>query len=375
MIKKVFILEPSLKGHAGNFTKILAQEFSEAHNVTIALYEDEFNQEFLHKYKETLKNTNFYFLPRFFEKLPNSLLKKFIYVLKKFIYIIFLLIKFRPDVIMLPSIDGMVYLALVFKPIIWLLSPRLQVFGFLASYKYFYVNLPKVKKWLFEQGITCFNRVIINDEFFNNYLVQRGYSNARYINDPVEDISFPESCEQLRHKWDFPRDSLLIGMTGGIDYRKGADIIVKVSQELQREKVHFVLAGSVYSDIREILDKGQNDKLIVIDRFLDIEEMHEIISCFDLVLLPYRNYHFGIASILLRAIACNKPSLVSAFGWLERMASLYPANIFTFNSYEDLLQQLRTVDKKLLHQTDCSIVKDKYIYQSINKFSQAWRFD
>jgi hypothetical protein len=364
MTKKIFILEPSLHGHGGNFVRLLSQAFSEYEEIRIATYHNDFNYLFIQKYIDNSKIKPIYFLTDIMNrwKFPNAI--------EKYSFLLFIIVRFRPDIVMLPSIDGMIYLAFIFKPLMWLLGRKTKIYGFLASYKYYYSQIGWLKKFLFEVGIRCFDKILINDEFFAKHLQISGFDNVQYMPDPVEHFSLNTDKEQLKLKWNLPTDGYLVGMTGGINSRKGADIIINASSKMQRDDITFVLAGSVDDEIKNLLDKNTNTQLIIIDSFLDIQEMHEIITCLDLVLLPYRNVHFGIASILLRAIACNRPALVSNYGWLEKMSKNFEG-IYSFTSQEDFMDKIQDIEKIILNNRQ-KIETECYTKDSIDNFLSAW---
>lgn len=360
---KVFILEPSLQGHGGNFTKILSQAFCQKQEVSIAVYANEFNLFFIRNYLEKTKINHVLFLTDLMQKLhfPN--------VINKFVFLLYIITKFSPDILILPSIDGMIYLIPFFRPLIWLLGYKTKIYGFLASYKYYYIPISFLKKRLFEIGLSCIDKVLINDIFFAEYLTKAGFKTIQYMPDPVENFCLNTDIKQLKLKWNFPSSSYLVGMTGAIDSRKGADRIIHASSQIKREDIYFILAGKMSDEIRQLLktDKSSSN-LIIIDKFLSLEEMHEIITCLDLILLPYRKSHFGIASMLLRAMACHRPALVTKYGWLEKMSEKYDG-IHSFEGEQDFLDKINDVESIIDNNKN---TKHNAINNSIQDFISAW---
>ena len=374
MTKKIFILEPSLPGHGGNFTKLLSNSFSQDQEVSIATYYNDFNYLFIQKYIDNSKIKQVYFLSELIDryKFPTPI-KKYIpllYAIEKYIFLLFIVVRFRPDIVMIPSIDGILYLAFLLKPLLWVLGRKTKIHGFLASYKYYYTQIGFFKKFLFEVGIRCFDRILINDEFFAEHLQVSGYNNIQYMPDPVEHFSLNTDKEQLKLKWNLPTNGYLVGMTGIIDSRKGADLIIKATLEVKRDDISFVLAGSVSSDIKKLLDNHTNSRIIIIDNFLEMQEMHEIITCLDLMLLPYRNSHFGIASMLLRAIECATPALVSNYGWLEKMSKTFDG-IYSFEDEQDFFNKIREIEAIILNYQQKN-ENDFSTQNSIDSFLSAW---
>lgn len=380
MKKNIFILEPSLDGHYGNFTKLLSEAFSQNHEVNIATSSNEFNKFFIDKYIDKSRIKNIYFLTYLKQKikLKNKIINSIPALtndIEKFIYLLYIIIRFRPDIIMLPTIDGMVYLAPFFKPLIWMLGRKTMIYGFLVSYKiyYDYNNVSFLKKILFKKGLFVFDRVLINDKFFAKYLQESGFKTVHYMPEPIEDSILTTDINQLKLKWNLPTDGYLIGMTGVIDSRrKGSDIILRAASEVKRDDIHFVLAGDCSNEIMELLKIHNISKnLIVINRYLTPQEIHEIITCFDLVLLPYRKLHFGIASMLLRTMACNRPALVSKYGWLEKMSEKFDS-IYSFEEEQDFFNQIQNIENIVLNYDYDKIFENNYTKNSIEGFINSW---
>ncbi|MEB3122099.1 MAG: glycosyltransferase [Snowella sp.] len=378
MSEKIFILEPRLNGHCGNFTRLLSQAFSQKNKeVSIATYENEFNHFFIQNNIEREKIKDIYFLKNLMPKLNflnvPSLIKKisfFPYIIEKFIFLLYIIIRFRPTIIMLPSIDGLIYLGSFFKPLIWILGNKTKVYGFLASYKIFYTKTSFLRQKIFYISLFSFDRVLINDEFFASHLKFSGFSNIQYMPDPIEDFCLNPNTKQLKLKWNLPINSYIVGMTGVIDYRKGSDIIIRATSEIKRDDITFVLAGKISNEIKDLLGTHHiSTNLIVIDRFLSLQEMHEIITCFDLVLLPYRNIHFGIASMLLRAMSCNTPALVSKYGWFEKMSEKLDS-VYSFEGEQDFVHQIQNIENIILN--NHKDFASHYTEQSIKDFIDSW---
>jgi hypothetical protein len=376
--QKIFILEPRLNGHCGNFTRLLSQAFSQNNQeVSIATYGNEFNHFFIENNIDKEKIKDIYFFKNLMPKLnfvnAPSLIKKISflpYIIEKFIFLLFIIIRFRPSIVIIPSIDGLIYLGVFFKPLIWILGNKTKIYGFLASYKIFYTKTSFFIQKIFDISLLSFDKVLINDEFFAAHLQNSGFDNIQYMPDPVENFILNTETEQLKIKWQLPIKGYIIGMTGMIDHRKGADIIIRTTSEIKRDDITFVLAGTVSNEIEDLLKiHSVNTNLITINRFLSLQEMHEIITCFDLVLLPYPNIHFGIASMLLRAMACKTPALVSKYGWLEKMAEKFDS-IYLFEGEQDFVNQVQNLENIILN--NHKNFANDYANKSIEGFINSW---
>jgi glycosyltransferase involved in cell wall biosynthesis len=75
----------------------------------------------------------------------------------------------------------------------------------------------------------------------------------------------------------------------------------------------------VLSEVRDLVDKR---RIVALDRYASNDELDAALFAMDIVCTPYP-HHVGIASILLRAVACGKPLLSADYGWSGYMTRTF----------------------------------------------------
>ncbi len=138
--------------------------------------------------------------------------------------------------------------------------------------------------------------------------------------DPVEFHAAIGKAE-ARRNLGLPEDGRYIGCVGNMDTRKGIDLLIRAfaSADLQPTD-RLLLAGPFAPMVRtqlevELTEHIRRGQVHFIDRYVSVAEMGNAISALDVVATPYPA-HVGIASILLRAAAAQRPVLSSDYGWL-----------------------------------------------------------
>jgi glycosyltransferase involved in cell wall biosynthesis len=136
------------------------------------------------------------------------------------------------------------------------------------------------------------------------------------------------SREEARRALGIDQGGRYIVLAGGINRRKGADLLVQAFHRARLSSTdRLLLAGPLAADIKALLtdDFAQmvsEKRIVLLDRHLPIEQLMLAIVAGDLVCVPYPN-HIGSASILIRAAAAKRPVLSSTFGWVDHVTSRY----------------------------------------------------
>jgi glycosyltransferase involved in cell wall biosynthesis len=91
----------------------------------------------------------------------------------------------------------------------------------------------------------------------------------------------------------------------------------------------LVLAGRLAPEFAALIEREysslrQQERLIVIDRWLTERDLLVGYSACDVVCLPYYNFP-NISSLMLRAIAAQRHVLVHDFGWMRAIARRFDA--------------------------------------------------
>ena len=156
---------------------------------------------------------------------------------------------------------------------------------------------------------------------------ERLAARARLMPEPVEPAP-RVSRDEARRALGLAEDGRYIVLAGGIDRRKGADLLLHAFLRARlSSNDRLLLAGPLVPEIRASLTGDfepmiAEKRIILIDRHLPIEQLMLAILAADLVCVPYPN-HIGSASILIRAAAAKRPVLSSTFGWVGHVTSRF----------------------------------------------------
>ena len=150
---------------------------------------------------------------------------------------------------------------------------------------------------------------------------------VRLLPDPVEPAPRVSRAE-ARRALGLAEDGRYIVLAGGIDRRKGADLLLHAFLRARLSaNDRLLLAGTLAPDIRASLTGDfepliAENRIVLLDRYLPMEQLLLAIVASDLVCVPYPS-HIGSASILIRAAAAERPVLGSTFGWVGHMTSRF----------------------------------------------------
>jgi len=136
--------------------------------------------------------------------------------------------------------------------------------------------------------------------------------------------------QEARRLFGCPEDGRMIGFIGNMDHRKA---IPELLQGFRRARLgmsdRLVLAGPLAPEFAALIEREyssvrQQERLIVIDRWLTERELLVGYSACDVVCLPYYNFP-NLSSLMLRAIAAQRHVLVHDFGWMRAIARRFDA--------------------------------------------------
>ena len=146
---------------------------------------------------------------------------------------------------------------------------------------------------------------------------------ARFIADPVEPLPLL-TRSKARAMLRLPEHKKLIMSVGWQDHRKGVDYLIGACARWQPvEPASIVLAGPLSPQIRQLVTREyrhlvDDGRLIVLDRYLNNEEMNACCMAGNLIAAPYRP-HPQPSSIVLHAVAAERMVLAANNGWLAYM--------------------------------------------------------
>ena len=196
--------------------------------------------------------------------------------------------------------------------------------------------------------------------------------------DPVP-ITLPVSKIDARHKLNLPLDGKLIVAAGEQSKRKGSDLLIQsfVSGNFD-ESTYLVLMGKLTDASKRLIEQHKTDekdqsKIIVHDRFLSENEFQNAILASDIVAAPYRSVNRP-SGIVLRCMRWQRLLVLNNKGWLRWINDHYDVGISgnaenAIEYGEALLKGLEASEKyKLSHQARAFVE-----FNSEEKFRQLWK--
>ena len=141
----------------------------------------------------------------------------------------------------------------------------------------------------------------------------------RLMPDPVEAVTQIDRLE-ARLRLTIPSAGRYLGCFGVLTPRKGIEYILPAFRQAQlSETDRLLLAGPMGPSIRSLIEQEFGDllrqeRIVTIDRYLNIDELMLAVMAVDVVCTPYP-FQMGSASFVIRAAAAQRLLLASDFGW------------------------------------------------------------
>jgi glycosyltransferase involved in cell wall biosynthesis len=186
-------------------------------------------------------------------------------------------------------------------------------------------------------------------EWVLRYVGGKAARKARFIADPIEPLSLPtrsKACAMLA----LPEHKKLIMSIGLQERRKGVDYLIEACARWQPvEPASIVLAGMLSAQIRQLVTNEyrhlvDDGRLIVLDRYLSIEDFYACFAAGDLIATPYRP-HPHPSAIVLHAATAGKMVLAANNGWFAYMVPRFSLGRVCDPQDPDLLAE--TLDRAL----------------------------
>ncbi len=127
----------------------------------------------------------------------------------------------------------------------------------------------------------------------------------------------------LRKKWSYPKNSLILGYIGTLDYHKQLELLVDVYAELLLEFPNLILVivgdGPAYSKLLGKVRKLKLEDKILFKGWIKHELVNEQLNCFDVAVHHYASAYmnplkiFEYLSAGLPVVAPDIPSVTRAF--------------------------------------------------------------
>lgn len=152
---------------------------------------------------------------------------------------------------------------------------------------------------------------------------------AHLLPDPIDPpvlMSRSDACNLLG----LDPSAKYVSLLGLIDQRKGVEDLLRAAERLDVDadsQVRVLLAGKNSMEARSLLAGRyralvESQRVVVIDRHLDVDEMWAACIASNLITTPYPSHRYS-ASILIRAAAVGVPVLANRIGWMEDVTQRY----------------------------------------------------
>lgn len=134
------------------------------------------------------------------------------------------------------------------------------------------------------------------------YTVFNGVDRKRFDKNISE-----ESRQELKDKFNIPKDKVIIGFVGTYEHKKGIDLLIEACSKIDENKYHLILVGDGDIEwLRENVDKFKIKNNITLQYFQDPVDLYSI---FDIFVLPSRNEGFPL--VALEAMMMGVPTIRS----------------------------------------------------------------
>ena len=187
----------------------------------------------------------------------------------------------------------------------------------------------------------------------------------KLLPDPVSRVMATPSNDARRFLH-IPEDGWYIGHVGGIDARLALPELLAAFRAANLPLNHrLLLAGSLLARYRELIsidygDLVRESRLVILDRFLPVDELHAAYSAIDVAAVPYYDNDY-LSAKALNAMAAHRPLLGSNQGYTGMLIKRFHAgwscdildttqlaNTMTIASKESSHYVLSTAGQRLL---------------------------
>ena len=146
---------------------------------------------------------------------------------------------------------------------------------------------------------------ISRDHVPKELLAFKEYPKVKFLSDPIYDdiemYNFGISNDK--------RIKLLY--FGTFFFSKGVDILIEAWNKTESNNIDLMIAGNSKTANFELPNLDENSNLHIIDRYLQEEEVVELMSKSNIIVLPYRStYEFGTSGVFVQA-ALSKRLLIA----------------------------------------------------------------
>lgn len=202
--------------------------------------------------------------------------------------------------------------------------------------------------WLMSKNNNLKNIYVLNDPVCSRlFNIKYKATKFKYIVDPYRPISAVSAIHNLRERYP---NKQIVSHIGFLKERKGSFDILRAISSMDTsvlDKYLFVFAGGTSSPglMRQLVQEASTKAdILYIDGFLPFEEIGEIVSSSDLLLLPYHNTNQS-SGIIGYGAQYNVPVAVPDSDLLAKLVRRYNLGYtMSGHSVEDIIKFLNECD-------------------------------
>lgn len=252
-------------------------------------------------------NVEFHMIDSYQRTIPSVLINNFNFVKQE--KLVKLIKSFHADVLYIPF--GLMWARYVF----WRLYKTVKIISTIHDVQFhdsvFHLSIAELGSYLLNYGSEKYvdSYVILNQK--DRHIVEKKYKK------PVAVIPHASYNYYFRKEKVIDIDGIhkRIAFFGRIETYKGIDILVEAFESCDIDGIELIIAGG--GTIPDILKSRiiSNKRITLINRFIEDEEIPEILSKVDFVVLPYKRA--SQSGVIPLCFAAGKPVIATNVGALE----------------------------------------------------------
>jgi glycosyltransferase involved in cell wall biosynthesis len=163
-----------------------------------------------------------------------------------------------------------------------------------------------------------------------------------------------EDKKTLRNNWGIPENAFVLLFFGLIREYKGLSLLIEAFNSIAEERndIHLVVAGEFYESQLEYEEQIQPEfqhRVHIHNHFLSSQEVAEILSLSDVLVLPYK--HATQSGVLADAIAYNLPAIATKQpGFTDFLTDEVNGLIMKERTVDELINKIKSLNSQKLDQ-------------------------
>ena len=185
--------------------------------------------------------------------------------------------------------------------------------------------------------LDCLAYLYSNDPLFTEYCKNKFLEHRKkifYFDEPVE-INNLKNKKNVKKNLKFKNKDFIILVYGAIKNSKSVtDLVEVLTNKNLNKNIKVLLSGKQTNDVKNFLKTKKcinlvnKKKLVIINKFLSINEEEKVFSASDLIWIVYKNSSLGSSGVLFLAKKARIPIITSKFGipyWFNKKYKLGPS--------------------------------------------------